>query len=260
MIASDDRARSVRLRVRWDDCDRYGHLNNAAYLAVAREAHDGFAMPGERLVEFEISYRMPVEVGATVEVIAAADPQGAPPGAGFDFLVGGRPAAAARAVWSDGDAGPCPGLEPPARDAGGQWFSHEEAVRTYHLGPDGLLRPQVVLQWFEHAVFRAASVAGWWLRRMDDAGFVSLVVGHDLRLGPGASEGERLGVFSRLVDVRRVSGTWLHELRRPDGAVLARDYARGAFLDRSGRIRPAPEGLIDDLLLGERPPADEGAD
>ncbi len=247
---------AITTPVRWDDCDRYGHLNNAAYVALARLAHDSAGMPGTRLVEFEISYRAPVPLGARLSVSVARESGG--DGANVtsvDFAVAGDLVATARAAWDDGPDGDAPRHLPPTEGAGGRWFRHDERVRTYHLGPDGRLRPQVVLQWFEHAVFRAAEVAGWPLQRMDAAGFVSLVVGHRLALGPGAREGDRLAVSSRLVDVRRVSGTWLHELRSADGSLIAADHARGAFLDPAGRLRPAPAGLIEDLLAGEPDPA-----
>ncbi len=250
--------RSISIRARWDDCDRFGHLNNAAYVALAREAHDALAVPGARLVEFEISHRAPVMHGGSVEVrITARSGNDGLIATDLEFTDSGRSAATAHALWTDlSDLPPRP-LSCPEPDAGGRWFDFEEPVRTYHLGPDGRLRPQVALQSFEHAVFRAAAMAGWPLRRMDEAGFVSLVVSHHLVLGFEAEQGEALHVVSRLVEVRRVSGTWLHEMRRGDGTLVAADLARGAFLDRAGRIRPAPIGLIDDLLLGEPRPSDD---
>jgi hypothetical protein len=63
----------------------------------------------------------------------------------------------------------------------------------------------------------------------------------------------KLLVSSRLVELRRVSGTWHHEIRRSDETLVAADRARGAFLDLVGRIRPAPVELLDDLLRGELP-------
>lgn len=126
-------------------------------------------------------------------------------------------------------------------------------MRSYQVGPDGAARPQAILQWLEHAVFRAAVRAGWRRERMESAGFVTYVVGHHLVLGRPAREGDELTVTSRLVDLRRVSGTWHHEIRGSHGGLVAADRARGAFLDLEGRTKPAPAGLLDDLLRGEPP-------
>ncbi len=139
----------------------------------------------------------------------------------------------------------------PARDAGGRPFHRRHVVRSHEVGPDGPVRPAVVLQWLEHAVFRSAARADWDRTRMAAADFVALVIGHHLVMGAPAHEGDELVITSRLVETRRVSGTWRHEVRAPDGSLVAADLGRGAFLDTAGRIRPAPEGIIDDLLRGE---------
>lgn len=86
---------------------------------------------------------------------------------------------------------------------------------------------------------------------MEGEGFVTFVVGHHLILGTPSREHDELAVTSRLIELRRVSGTWHHEVRRADGSLVAADRARGAFLDLGGRIRPAPPGLLEDLLRGE---------
>jgi acyl-CoA thioesterase FadM len=86
---------------------------------------------------------------------------------------------------------------------------------------------------------------------MVTADFIALVIGHHLVLGAPAREGDELVITSRLVEARRVSGTWRHEIRLPDGSLVATDHDRGAFLNAAGRIRPAPDGLLEDLLRGE---------
>jgi acyl-CoA thioesterase FadM len=139
----------------------------------------------------------------------------------------------------------------PARAAGGRPFQWRNVVRSHDVGPDGAVRPAVVLQWLEHAVFRSAAQAGWERTRMAAADFVALVIGHHLVFAAPAREGDELVIISRLVEVRRVSGTWRHEVRSSDGSLVAADDDRGAFLDSAGRIRPAPDGIIDDLLRGE---------
>lgn len=60
-------------------------------------------------------------------------------------------------------------LPPIDRDAGGRPFRFRQAVRSYELGPKAAALPQAILQWLEHAVFRAVPRAGWHheIRRAD---------------------------------------------------------------------------------------------
>jgi len=133
----------------------------------------------------------------------------------------------------------------------GRPFTFEQGVRTYEIGPGGALRPQAIVQWLEHAVFRACEQAGWSPERMKAADFVPLVVGHNLILGEPLVEGEHASITSRVVRRRRVSGIWYHEVRRRDGALVAADHTRGAFVDLAGRIHAAPRELLEDLLRSE---------
>ena len=260
---------AVRVRTRWDDCDHFGHVNNAAYVALVRAAHDRAGLPDGRLRALTIAYREPVGPEVTVDVdVAVIEAGAARRRIGYTLRVDGRPAAEAEAVWQV--PGPAPDvasspvalpmedlpmedLPPLARDIGGRPFRYGQVVRTYQVGPDGAARPQVILQWLEHAVFRAAARAGWPVTRMAGASFLSLVIGHQLVLGAPAGESDELEITSRLVELRRVSGVWHHEVRRKDGTLVAADRARGAFLDLEGHIRSAPPEMLDDLLHGEPP-------
>jgi acyl-CoA thioesterase FadM len=245
---------TVRVRARWDDCDRYGHVNNAAFLALVRAAHDRAGLAAGELRALEITYRQPVPPEALVEIDAAVlEEDRTRMRVGYAFGVAGTSSAEVTALWQL-DGPPVRAELPPIdRDAGGRPFRFKQAVRSYELGPDGLARPQVILQWLEHAVFRAAARAGWPRERMVAAGFLTFVVGHHLVLGEPAREGDELVVSSRLAELRRVSGIWHHDIHGADGRLVATDRARGAFLDLEGRIRPAPPDLLADLLLGEPP-------
>lgn len=241
---------TVHVRTRWDDCDRHGHVNNAAYLALLREALER-ADPERklgRLAEVDIAYRSPLPPGRVVAVrVHVEDEREGAVHAALELALDGCVAATARARWG-GTPRPLPAL---VRDLGGRAFAFGHEVRPYELGPGALLRPMVALQWFEHAVYRAAQRVGWTIERMREADFLTLQIGHHLVLGADADIGERITIASRLVEMRRVSGTWHHEARRSDGALVAADRSRGAFVDLAGTVRPAPRDMIGALLRGE---------
>ena len=249
----DERASArVNVRTRWDDCDRYGHVNNAAYLALMRAAHDAAGQPAGELRSVEIAYRQPVPPDVIVNVdVIVLEQTASRRRVAYTIEVNHRPAAELTALWQFGGHPLDGGLPPVRRDGAGLAFRFTHAVLSHELGPTDSARPQAILQWLEHVVFRAADRAGWSRERMEGESFVTFVVGHELVLGTPALEHDELTVTSRLVELRRVSGTWHHEIGRTDGALIAADRARGAFLDLEGRIRPAPPGLLADLLRGE---------
>jgi acyl-CoA thioesterase FadM len=254
---------SVDVTTRWDDADRHAHVNNAAYLALIRAAHDlavelepdaGVA-PAVDLRALEITHRAPSPPGAVVTVqVEPLGSDGPLRRVGYHLSVAEVPIAEATASWQL--SGPPIFLAlPEIGEVEGRPFSFAQAVRTYEVGPGGAARPQAIVQWLEHAVFRASQRAGWSPERMKAADFVPLVIGHRLVFGEPVMEGEMVAVTSRLVQLRRVSGIWHHEVRRADGALVAADHTRGAFVDVAGRIHAAPRQLLDDLLSGE-PAAD----
>ena len=253
MSAATVRA-TVRVRSRWDDCDRYGHVNNAGYVALIRAAHDRAGVSSGELRALEIAYRQPVSAEVMVDVDVAVVEQGESDlKVAYALHADDRQVAEATALWRLAGPPLTADLPPLDHDAGGRPFRFRQEVRSYEVGPDGAARPQAILQWLEHAVFRAAARAGWSRQCMESASFVTYVVGHHLVLGQPAREGDELVVTSRLIDLRRVSGTWQHEIHAADGGLIAADRARGAFLDLDGRTRPAPAELVADLLRGEPP-------
>ena len=243
----------VRLRTRWDDCDRFGHVNNAAYLALIREATDRVMQrPTLELARIEIEFRRPLLPNADVEIAVEADAErDGMLAARYRVDHDGRTHASATAEWRVDPGVASPSLPALERDLRGRPFAWSQAVRSFELGPDGNLRPAAVLQWFEYAVYRAAQLVGWTPSRMREADFVTLQIGHFLAIRTRVDTGEDLAIVSRIVEMRRVSGTWHHEARRSDGTVVAADRSRGAFLDDAGNVRRPPEEMITALLGGE---------
>lgn len=248
---------TVEVPTRWDDADRHAHVNNAAYLALIRAAHDLAAhqdpslAPAGDLRMLEITHRAPAELGAVVSVqIESLDADGDLRRVVYRLAAAGNAIAEATVTWQL--SGPPVLLAlPEIAEVEGRAFSFRQAVRTYEIGPAGAARAQAIVQWLEHAVFHASQRAGWSVERMRAAEFVPLVVGHHLVLGEAAMEGDTVEVRSRLVQLRRVSGIWRHEVRLTGGGLVAADHTRGAFVDLAGRIHAAPRQLLDDLLCGE---------
>ena len=51
---------AVRVHARWDDADRFGHVNNSAYLALIRDATDRIAPEPRELATIDIEFKRPV--------------------------------------------------------------------------------------------------------------------------------------------------------------------------------------------------------
>ncbi len=82
--------------------------------------------------------------------------------------------------------------------------------------------------------------------------FVSLQYRHDAEFFDAAVNGDEIEIVSRLIEIRRVRGTWLHEVyRAATNALIMRDYSTGAFLDREGNIRAGPMEVLEALTRGE---------
>jgi len=58
-------------------------------------------------------------------------------------------------------------------------------------------------------------------------------------------------ITSRLIDARRLGGTWLIEVQNlADGQLLARDYSTGVHLNLEGRPAAPPAQIIQDIQFG----------
>lgn len=114
--------------------------------------------------------------------------------------------------------------------------------------------------WLEEATFRAANIAGWPLERMREDDFIAFQYRHDVEFFQSIGYPDEVDIVSRLVDVRRARGTWIHEVFAVgDGALLMRDHSTGASLRWDGRLRPVPAEMMEALRRGE-PPARHAED
>lgn len=261
---------SCPIRVRVYECDSIGHVNNAVYVQYLHqatlEAHDIHRLPQIELTPrtLSIEYQTPARYNDELQVRTWQI------GVESDCLVCGYQitrvsdsASVVRAVirWqglavlTESGAEETPTSLKPfqvPRDNGARPFFWKHTVRRYELGAGEIVQLAVYFNWLEEATFRTAHLIGWSMERLRAENFLTLQFRHDAEFFQPARHGDSLRLTSRLFDVRRIRGTWIHELRRTiDDTLILRDYSTGAFMDWSGNIRPAPPGFMERLMEGE---------
>lgn len=258
------------IRVRAFECDSIGHVNNSVYvqylLQATLEAHDIHQLfptelaPRNLSIEYQTPARYDDELQVTTwQVIAENETLTR----GYEIT---RPADGAKVVravirWQGLTALTESGAEEKPlslkpfqvpRDNGARPFFWQHTVRRYELGVGEIVHLAVYFNWLEEATFRTAHLIGWSMERLRAENFLTLQFRHDAEFFEPAGHGDSLLLTSRLFDVRRIRGTWIHELRRTnDNTLILRDYSTGAFMDWGGNIRPAPPGFMERLIEGE---------
>ena len=150
------------------------------------------------------------------------------------------------------DAGGLPrGFETPATIPPSREFHREHAVELKEVDPTGRVHPQALFEWFEESIHEASAQAGWPLARWLAAGVFTLQTRHHTEILDLPTTNDVLQLTSRLIDVRRLGGTWLIEVHRAsDNRLLARDYSTGVHLNLEGRPTAPPEQIIHDIQNG----------
>lgn len=267
-----------RTRARIFEIDSVGHVNNAVYWLYLQEATvAAWAASIPTLGEvsrLHLEYLGEARYGDDLEVLAwpeGSDAEGdALAGYAIRRLADGNIIVRARVAWRWLDAAgrlpqaaasTWPALSPPPGCAikpprllptslDSRSFQWLHTVRSYEVERNGHASPVAILCWMEEAKFSAAAEVGWPPNRMMAADFVTVQLRHDTEFHTPLLAGDRIEVTSRICELRRVQGTWLHEVRR-GGEIVARDYSSGAFLSREGRPRPAPEAMLAALMRAE---------
>lgn len=273
-----------RARVRVYECDLLGHVNNAVYLhylqQTTAEAWTSLGAAAWELRSLAMEYLAPAYGGDDLEVQAwAGGFEGSRLACRYAIL---RPKdarvvlraraswgvpdrqASAPLVWDWPSAPPelpevAPLRLPPDRlNAHRYCWSH--TVCSYELDASGGANPAQLLRWVEEAKMVACADVGWPLDRMFDANLMIVQIRHDSEFHRPLRLGERAQVVSSICDLRRLKGTWCHEIYRlpPASAgqpvekeLIAMDYSAGAFLTCAGRPNPAPKAMLDALLFGD---------
>jgi YbgC/YbaW family acyl-CoA thioester hydrolase len=270
-----------RLRVRADECDSLGHLNNAVYIRHLQQAtFDALSVlnTGEafwNVRKLGIEYRAPAGYGDELAVttwVIDSDNRRLVCGYRVTRSAESDPVVSAQIEWDYSDRAtqeprplPDTNLAPPEGnmpaplkpwvapgDNGAHPFRWRHRVRHYELDSTNRVGTAVYFNWLEEATYRAANVVGWSLQRMQAEDFITFQYRHDAEFLAGASIGDEIEIVSRLIKVRRIRGTWIHEIfLSATNTLLMRDYSTGAFLDWKGNIKVAPAEMMEALVLGE---------
>ncbi|MFN2224145.1 MAG: acyl-CoA thioesterase, partial [Candidatus Promineifilaceae bacterium] len=116
------------------------------------------------------------------------------------------------------------------------------------VGRGGGAHPHVLFEWIEESILCASEEAGWPIERCLAEDFIVLQMRHDASFHSSPLLGEALEITSRLVNVRRLRGSWHNEIRSlADGRLLASNYSTGVFLNLDGRPTAPPPGMMEAL-------------
>jgi YbgC/YbaW family acyl-CoA thioester hydrolase len=145
--------------------------------------------------------------------------------------------------------------DPPLADRVAREFHSQRRVQCYELDPMVHVNNAVYLNWLQQAVFEACAEVGWTWPRLLDSGVVIVQRRHEIEYFRPALRNDEIEIVSRVVDSRRVTGTWQQDVYcvRRDGQILdpplylACDYNQGAFLTLDGRLTRLPQEMIDAL-------------
>ncbi len=131
-------------------------------------------------------------------------------------------------------------------------YHWDHRVMVSEVGPSGRIHPQAVYDWLMESVFGASEQAGWPTERRLAANFVTFQTRHDTEFLTMPETGDFIRITSRAIEVRRLRGTWFHEVRRlPNEELLVRDYSTGVYLDLSGRPATPPSEMMNAIQFGE---------
>ncbi len=269
------------VRVRDYECDAHGHLSNTIYFQYLQQVtldamgvvNDGDAFWNVRRLAME--YQAPARYGDVLQIMTwASDADESRVVRNYHVTSGtGRvPIVRAQFEWDYRDyatrsvrpvpeeqrtgqtvEAPAP-LKPftPPGDNGARPFRWLHTVPRYELDSTNRVGLAVYFQWLEAAFFDATGSAGWTIKKMCTENFVPVQYRHDAEFFDAALDGDEIEIASRLIEIERVRGTWLHEVyRTATNTLIMRDYSTGAFLDWDGNIRAGPREILEALTRSE---------
>ncbi len=273
-----DSISTCRIHVRAYECDSLAHVNNAVYIQYLQQAtvdalgpssvDNAFGNVRALAIEYLAPARNRDELEIATWIVNAHDSR-VVRGYKITRSADGAPVVNAQIEWdypASSTFSPLPLLKgageghapsplkafAPPRDNGARHFRWRHTARRYELDATHRVSTASYFNWLEEATFRASNTVGWTLEKMRVENFIVLQHRHDAEFFEPALGGDEIEIVSRLIEVRRVRGTWIHEIfRTRTSTLLVRDYSTGAFLDLNGNIRPALTEMMDALMRGE---------
>jgi acyl-CoA thioester hydrolase len=283
---------AYRFRVRYDELDSFGHLNNAVSVkfmqeaAIQASADAGYALSWYEaqgvawvIRRLQIRYCLQVRYGDELEVatwISRCGRSGCDREYTITRVANGARVARGRAAWVYIDSKRGRPLRLPqeiklaleptreqedlgirrykARTVEGCYrYRSRRDVHSYELDPLGRVQHTVFFNWIEQAYYNAIRLAGHPLEELRSGNWMVFQGGHDIEFFGAARDHDEIEIVSWICEVGRVRGAWIHELYAVrKQTLLARDYSLGIFVNANGQPAPAPQPLIDDVLRGPR--------
>jgi acyl-CoA thioester hydrolase len=286
------RAFACHFRVRHDELDSFGHLNNAvcvkymqeAAIQASRDAGCSLAWYEERGVAWvirrlEIRYHLQVRYGEELEVTTWISECGRSTcSREYDVTrtIDRARVARARALWVyiDSKSGR-PVRLPEAikialspagekEDLGIRGYKSRRVedsyryrqrrqVQSYELDPLGRVHHTVFFNWIEQAYYNAIRLAGHPLDQLRAGDWMVFQGGHEIEYFAPARDNDEIEIVSWICEVGKVRGAWIHEIYLArEKTLLARDYSLGIFVNSQGKPTAAPQSMIGDVLRGPR--------
>ncbi|MGD2076955.1 MAG: acyl-[acyl-carrier-protein] thioesterase [Chloroflexota bacterium] len=278
---------TLPLQIRPSDRDSLGHINNAAYMTYVELAiaeflgEHGFAVdwrdgsPYQWLMEeLAVEYRLAASYGDQIAAhvwLAEADERRPVFGCQIYRADGARQQAVIRlrSRWrrwhkstseamklpqtflatAGQEAGDLPRpFSVPVEAPQAHRYRWRHQIQRNEVGLGGWIHPHVLFEWVEESILHASDEAGWPVERCLASDFVVFQMRHDASIVSWPLLGDTIEVVSRLINVRRLRGTWHNEIRSAaDNRLLATDYSTGIFLNLEGRPTSAPPGMMEAL-------------
>ncbi|MBI4527217.1 MAG: acyl-CoA thioesterase [Deltaproteobacteria bacterium] len=281
---------SSRFRVRYDELDSFGHLNNAvcarymqeAAIQASAEAGHSLRWHDERnrawvIRRLQIRYHLQVLYGEELqvttwiseceesscsreyEVIRARDGARVARGrAQWIYLdsMSGRPARLPeefKNVFAPTGEADDLGIRAYNSRRINTSYRYRSARRVhgYELDPLRRVHHAVYLNWIEQAYYDAIRSAGHPLEELRAGDWMIFQGGHDIEYLQPARDNNNIEIVSWICEMGKVRGAWTHEVYDArNNSLLARDYSLGVFVNSVGKPTAASRTLIEDILRG----------